>query len=131
MARKKCKGTELKVFKGRESKLNQAIFEILCLKGALTIYEVYKETINRKGLLRTRYSSINKRIKALEKTGYVKKVATRLTKAGFKANVFDVTANAYVAIFLSKRNISGIVQNASEEFSLAIISDFLLLSSEF
>jgi hypothetical protein len=34
---------KLQVFKGREAKLNKAIFTILAHKGPLTIYDTHKE----------------------------------------------------------------------------------------
>jgi hypothetical protein len=81
MGRKK--GTELVVFKGREAKLNYAIFQILALKGQQTIYDVYKQVIKYKGLKNTRYASVNKRIKALEEKSYIKRTGTRLTCTGW------------------------------------------------
>ena len=46
----KRKSGRLQVFKGREAKLNRAIFQILALKGPLIIYDIHKEVKVQKGL---------------------------------------------------------------------------------
>jgi DNA-binding MarR family transcriptional regulator len=73
MARKKGKGTELSVFKGREAKLNRAIFKILIQQGPQTIYNVHKQIIKTRSLKHTRYANVNMRVRALEESGFVKK----------------------------------------------------------
>jgi hypothetical protein len=71
LARKKSKGTELSVFKGREAKLNRAILEILIRKDCKTIYDIHKQVRLGKDLKGTYYGKVNKRVKALEQTGYL------------------------------------------------------------
>jgi DNA-binding Lrp family transcriptional regulator len=84
----------LSVFKGREARLNKAIFHILAQKGPQTIYDTHKELKNQKGLRYVRYASVNKRVRALEVSGYIKRIDTRRTKAGFPAAVYELTARA-------------------------------------
>ena len=77
MARKKCKGTELSVFKGREAKLNRAIFQTLASKGIATIYDIHKEIRKLRGMAKIRYSSETNECKALKNLNYVNKTKTK------------------------------------------------------
>ena len=98
MARKK--GTELSVFKGREAKLNRAIFQALALKAPQTIYDIHKQVRTRRGLMRVKYASVNKRVRSLEESGYIKRAGNRETMAGFKALIYELTDKTYGAIIL-------------------------------
>jgi hypothetical protein len=75
VVRKKCKGTKLRVFKGREAKLDRAIFHVLSSEEPQAIWDVCKNITKIKGLKRKRYAVVELRTKALEAQGY-------LTKAG-------------------------------------------------
>ena len=91
MARREGKSGRISVFKGREAKLNRAIFHILALKGPLTIYDIYKKVKTLRDLKHTRYASVNKRVRSLEESGYIKKMGLKKTKAGFKASIYELT----------------------------------------
>jgi hypothetical protein len=65
LARKKCKGTELAVFKGREAKLNRAILKLLVGENPQSIWDIKKQLSRTRGFRRTHYHNINTRIKAL------------------------------------------------------------------
>ena len=126
MARKKSKGTELSVFKGREAKLNRAIFQTLALKGPQTIYDIHKRIKTYRGLKRTYYGNVNKRVRALEQTGYVKAISIHGTKAGFKAAIYELTTRAYLALMLNSINIDALLNQMDE----AIASEILAALSE-
>ena len=89
MARRK--GTELSVFKGREAKLNRAIFQILASRGPMTIYEVSKEVGILRGLKHTKYTNVNRRMRTLEQANFLKKAGTRKTRAGFESSLYELT----------------------------------------
>jgi hypothetical protein len=97
----KLKNTKLSVFKGREARLNHAIFQILSLKGPQTIYDVHRQVRAHRGLRYTCYASVNKRVRALEDSGYVKKACVKRTKAGFEASTYELGAKAYLAMLLN------------------------------
>jgi hypothetical protein len=59
MARKKAKGTELSVFKGREAKLNRAIFQTLALKGPQSTNGLYQNVRKLRGFSRKHYVNVN------------------------------------------------------------------------
>lgn len=125
--RKKCKGTELSVFRGREAKLNRAIFQILSSKEQLTIYDIYKELKQQKLKKTLRYSSVNKRVRALEQSGYLVTFSVRRTKAGFNAVLYCLAKKACLAIVLgsiSFDNFIDQVDDQSAEVLLAVIIDY-------
>ena len=101
MARKKkSKGTELSVFKGREAKLNQAIFQILSTNDPQTISELQKKANKYRGLRRTYYASVSKRIRHLEEAGYIKKA--KLTREDSMASTYELRPKAYLAMLLKE-----------------------------
>ena len=122
MARREDKSGRISVFKGREAKLNRAIFHILALKGPLTIYSIHKEVRTRRRLRRTRYASVNKGVRSLAEAGYIKKKGVKKTKAGFEASIYDLNAKAYLAILLNSINLEDLLKRVDEATASAIIA---------
>ncbi len=122
LARKRCRGTKLAVFKGREAKLNRIILQALASESLQTIYDLHKRVIKTKGLKGTRYGNVNARVRALEETRYVRKAGVRNTKAGFKANLYEATARAYFALLLSSLDLDELIQELDEISTLTILS---------
>ncbi len=121
MAKGKRESGRLSVFKGHEARLNRAIFHILALKGPLTIYDIHKEVKAQRGLRRTRYASVNKRTRALEELGYVKKIGVKKTKVGFEAFIYELCAKAYLAILLNSINLEDLLVRVNEANASAMI----------
>ena len=126
MAKGKRKRAELSVFKGREAKLNHAIFQILALKSPLTIYEVCKEVKALKHLKHTRYTNVNRRVRALEQTRYLRKTGTRQTLAGFEASLYELTTRAYAALVFNQINLDRFIKDAEENEILQTLAIFAL-----
>ena len=122
MVRRENQSGRISVFKGREARLNRAIFQILALKGPLTIYDIHKEVKARRGLRRTRYASVNKRVRSLEELGYIKKIGAKKTKAGFEASVYELSVRAYLAILLNSINLDKLVMRVDESAASAILT---------
>jgi len=122
LARKKGKGTELSVFKGREARLNRAIFQILAFKGAQTIYNIHKEARTFRELRNIHYGNVNKRVRALEQTGYVKIVKVQSTKAGFEATVYELSAKAYLALMLASISLENLLNRIDEDSATEILA---------
>lgn len=122
MARKKGKGTELHVFKGREARLNRAIFQILAFKGPQTIYNIHKKARTFRELRNIHYGNVNKRVRALEQTGYVKIVNVQSTKAGFEATVYELSAKAYLALMLDSISLENLLNRIDEDSATAIVA---------
>jgi len=125
MAGSKGESGRVSVFKGHEAKLNKAIFRILALKGPLIIYDIHKEVIAQRGLRHTRYASVNKRVRFLEESGYIKKIGIKKTKAGFKAAIYELTVRAYLAIILNIINLDDLLMRVDEPTAQTILATIL------
>lgn len=124
----KPKNTRLSVFKGREARLNRAIFQSLALKGAQTIYDIHKHVKTFRGLKYTYYGNVNKRVRALQQLGYVKEVNIKSTKAGFKATEYELTARAYLALMLASIKSEDLLNRIDEDAALEILAAMTMLS---
>jgi len=122
VSRRKEKGGRLSVFKGREARLNQAIFHILALKGPLTIYEVCKEVKAQKGLKQTKYTNVNRRIRILEQSGYLERAGKRKTLAGFEAILYGLTPKTYLALLLNQINLEDFIRTADKNAITVILA---------
>jgi len=111
----------ISVFKGREARLNFAVFHILALKGPQTLYEAFKEVKTQKGLKNTKYTNVNRRVRILEESGYLEKVGTRKTQAGFQATLYQITARAYLAFLLNQINLDDFIATADEATVIAAL----------
>jgi len=125
VSRRKEKSGRLSVFKGREARLNKAIFHVLALKGPLTIYEISKEVKAQKGLKHTKYTNINRRVRALEGLDYLAKIGLRKTQAGFQAVLYQLTPRAYLALLLNQINLDKFVNNMGETGVIAALASFI------
>jgi hypothetical protein len=121
----KKKSTELSVFKGREAKLNRAIFQVLALKGPQTIYDIHKQVRTYRGLKFIKYASVNKRVRFLEKSGYVRRIGARKTKAGFEAHEYEPTAKAYVALLLNSISLEELLSRLDETGGNGILAGII------
>ena len=122
MEKGKRKSGRISVFKGREARLNFAVFHILALKGPQTIYNIHKELKAQKGLRYIRYATVNKRIRLLKESGYTNKIGEKKTKAGFQASVYELTARAYLAILLNSINLDKLVKRVDEATASMILA---------
>lgn len=122
MARHKKNDGKLSVFKGREARLNRAIFQSLALKGPQTIYGIHKELKAQKALRYIRYATVNKRVRLLKESGYINKIGEKKTKAGFEASIYELTARAYLAILLNSINLDKLVKRVDEATASMILA---------
>ncbi|MEM2129390.1 MAG: hypothetical protein QXZ70_02205 [Candidatus Bathyarchaeia archaeon] len=131
MAKGKTHGAKLSVFKGREAKLNMAVFHVLALKGPLTAYDLHKEVKAQKSLKHTKYTNVLRRIKALEESGYIEKAGARKIKTHpqYQTNLYQLTSRAYLAILVNKTNLDEFIQKASRENILALIAALIQYTS--
>ena len=125
MAKGKRTHGRLSVFKGREAKLNHAVFQVLAFKGPQTIYEMHKELKAQKGFRYIRYATVNKRIKILKECGYVNKIGVKKTKAGFEAAIYELTDRAYLALLLNQINLDHLIEKAEEDALLSALAAIL------
>jgi len=64
---------------------------------------------------------VNKRVRALDKLGYVKALNTKDTKAGFEATVYELTSNAYLAIILDSSSMDNLLERMGEDVASEIL----------
>lgn len=125
MAKGKEKSGRISVFKGREARLNKAIFHILALKGPQTIYDIHKELKAQKGLRYIRYATVNKRVRLLKESGYINRIGVKKTKAGFQASVYELTARAYLAMLLNLINLDDLLMKVDEATASEIVATIM------
>jgi len=123
----KPKNTKLSVFKGREARLNHAIFQILSLKGPQTIYDIHRQVRAQRGLRYTCYASVNIRVRFLEESGYIKKIGIKKTKAGFEASTYELAAEAYLAILLNSVSLEELLTRLDETAANEILADIICI----
>jgi Trm5-related predicted tRNA methylase len=124
----KPKNTRLSVFKGREARLNRAIFQSLALKGAQTIYDIHKHVKIFRGLIYTYYGNVNKRVRALQQLGYVKETNIKSTKAGFEATEYELTTRTYLALMLDSTNLEDLLNRMDEDVASEILATIATLT---
>jgi len=113
------------VFKGRDARLNKAIFWILAQQGPLTIYDIWRRLRAERDFTYIRYHTVNRRVRALEDHGYIEKSGERKTKTGFAAKLYQLTARAYLAMLLSSIDLEDFIKKASEAMILSALSAFI------
>jgi DNA-binding PadR family transcriptional regulator len=112
----------ISIFKGREARLNKAIFWILAKQGSLTIYEIWTKLRALRDFSYIRYHTVNRRVRALEESGYIEKSGERRTKTGFAAKLYQLTARAYLALLLERINLDEFIEKAPYDSIVTAIS---------
>jgi Fe2+ or Zn2+ uptake regulation protein len=128
VSRRKAKSGRISVFKGREARLNKAILHILALKSPLTIYDIHKEVKAQRGFRQRRYASVNKRVRFLEESGYIRKAGVKKTKAGFEASTYQVTSKAYLAILFDSINLDELLMQVDDAMAQIMLGAVLRFS---
>jgi DNA-binding PadR family transcriptional regulator len=113
------------VFKGRDARLNKAIFWILAQQAPLTIYDIWRKLRTQRDFTYIPYNTVNRRVRALEEYFYIKKSGERKTKTGFAAKLYQLTARAYLAVLLSRTNLHEFIEKASDDRILCALAAFL------
>jgi len=124
----KPKNTRLSVFKGREARLNRAIFQSLALKGAQTIYDIHKHVRTFRGLRYTYYGNVNKRVRILQQQGYVKEANVKSTKAGFEAIEYELTTRTYLALLLDSVSVEDLLNRMDEDVASEVLAAIATLT---
>jgi hypothetical protein len=118
-------GSKLSVFKGREARLNRAIFLTLFQNGPLVVYDITKEVKKRRGFRFTKYTNVNRRVRALLQQGYLESVGSRNTQAGSQGTLYQPTMRAKVAFYLTAINPDQFIKEANEQ---ALITELAALA---
>jgi DNA-binding PadR family transcriptional regulator len=124
LARKKCKGTELEVFSGKQESLNRVICQIFEWKSPLIAYDVWRQLKAIKGFKRINSKTAYRRMEALEQQGLIGQKGTRLGKRGGDKILYELTLRGKAALRLDEKNIEEFLQTATDEQLLKFIDLF-------
>lgn len=125
MAPKKCKGTPLKVFSGKEAAQNRLILLILrASKQSLNRYDVYLQIRRIKGLKGKDSKTVYRRMVALNREGWITQNGTRPAKVKGDTILYELTLKGKVALRLDERSIEEFLKIATAEQLSQLISLF-------
>ena len=110
------------IFTGIEAKMNHAIFEILDANGPLSTCEILK-WLNKCGLYTPYYSSLNKRLHALERGSFIGQVSTG--SEGSRATLYQLRPKFYLARFLNTKSHDEILSKLTDSDAEIILADLL------
>jgi DNA-binding PadR family transcriptional regulator len=115
LARKKSKGTPLKVFSGKEATLNRILLLILFSKSLMTKYDLFLEIRGMRGFRHKASKTIYRRIEALVEEGWIAKNGTRPGKVQGESVLYELTLKGKTALRLDKKGIEEFLKTATEE----------------
>ena len=115
MARKKSKGTPLKVFSGKEASLNRVILLILYSKTLLAKYDVFLEIRNIKGFKHEDSKTVYRRIDALNQEGWIAQKGTRPAKVQGESILYELTLRGNAAIKLDGKSLEEFLKTATDD----------------
>ena len=124
MARAKRNHGRLSIFKGREAKLNYAVFQVLSQKGPQTTWEVFKQFKKQKDMAHLTYSVLIRRVKALQESDYLMKVGERKTRLGSETALYQLTPRAELAMVLKQINLDKFIKEADYHRILTALEAF-------
>ena len=120
MARKKCKGTRLEVFSGKQATLNRILLLLLERKN-LTKYDAYLEVTRMKGLRHRTSKTVYRRMDALSQEGWITQKGTRPGKVQGDSILYELTLGGMVALELDKKNLEDFIKTAKDEHLAKLI----------
>jgi predicted transcriptional regulator len=112
------------VFKGREARLNRAVIWAFGVEEPQTTRQLHQKIIQIKELRHTSYSTINKRVRSLEQSGYLKKVVVKQRPGGY-SNYYELRLKAILAKYLDSKTIENLFEQVNDQSALAILGDLI------
>jgi hypothetical protein len=82
---------------------------------------MHKRIGTLRGLKYAKYASVNKRVRSLEESGYVEKTGVKKTRAGFESSIYELSAKAYLAMFLDSISLENLLAKVNETTASAIL----------
>ena len=124
LAQKKGKGTPLKVFRGKQARLNRVILLILSHKKLLAKYDVFLEIRNIKGFKHEDSKTVYRRMEALNKEGWIAQKGTRPAKVQGESILYELTLKGKAALTLDQKSVEDFLQTATDEQLLKFIEAY-------
>jgi hypothetical protein len=110
----KCKGTPLKVFSGKQKKLNCIIIPLL-EKKALAKEDVFHVLRKTKGFRSVTSKTICRRMDELKKGGYIAPNGTRPGAVQGECVLFKTTRKGLGALRLDRKSVDEFLDTATED----------------
>ena len=129
MAWNKSKGIAVDPFIGRGAALNRAIFYVLGCKQPQTTRQISKSVKSIPDFKGTSTSTVNKRVRDLEKHGYLRKVQVTQRVGGI-TNYYELTPQAYLSKFLDANKASDVFTGLCGEMATTVLADLIEAKGE-
>ncbi len=114
MAWKESKGTKLKVFSGKEARLNRVILKIMEKKSPLINYDVWCQITSIKGFRHVNSKTAYRRMDALREEGLLAEKGTRPGKRGGDKILYELTLKGR-AVLKAEINLEKFIRTATNE----------------
>ena len=124
MPRPKSEKVRLSVFRGKEAKLNHAILCFLKQKSLQTAWEIFVQFKKQKEMADLTYTTILRRMAALQSQDYIMNVGEKDTMPGTETALYQLSPRAELAITLSEINLDKFVKKAGYESILGALEAF-------
>ncbi|PVX25738.1 MAG: hypothetical protein CW691_03620 [Candidatus Bathyarchaeum sp.] len=124
MARIKHETVKPSVFKGKEAKLNRAIFQVLAQKSPQTAWELFNQLTKQKRLSDLKYWVLIRRIKKLQESDFLMKVGETKTMPGTETGQYQLTPRAELAIVLDQLDLDKFLLKADYHQILTALEAF-------
>lgn len=121
---RKCKGTKLRVFSGKEATLNRVILLILRSKKLLAKYDVFLEIRKIKGFKHEDSKTVYRRMEALNQEGWIAQKGTRPGKVRGESMLYELTAKGEAALKLDEKSVEEFLNTATNEQLIKFIDLF-------
>ena len=113
LANIKHETVKLSVFKGKEAKLNRAIFQVLAQKSPQTAWQIFNQLTKQKHLLDLKYWVLIRRIKKLQESDFILKVGETKTMPGTETGQYQLTPRAELAIVIDQIDLDKFITKAN------------------
>jgi len=124
LTRGKVRGTKVKVFSGKEARLNRVILLILLSKKLLVKYDVYLEVRKIKGFKHKDSKTVYRRVEALDQGGWIAQEGKRPGKVQGESALFGLTLKGRAALLLDGKSIEEFLETAASEQLIKFIDLF-------
>jgi hypothetical protein len=122
--RPKSEKVRLSVFKGKEAKLNHGILGSLHQTSPQTGWELFLQLKKRRDMAGLTYTTLLRRMAALQLQDYIMKVGEKDTMPGTETALYQLSPRGELAIALSKINLDKFVKRAGYDRILSALEVF-------
>jgi DNA-binding PadR family transcriptional regulator len=129
LAWEESKGITVEPFVGRGAALNRVIFYVLGCEQPQTTRQISKSVKNIPEFKGTSTSTVNKRVRDLEKHGYLEKVQVTQRVGGI-TNYYELTPQADLNKFLDANKPSHLFTGLSREMATTLLADLIKAKEE-